>query len=94
MYHMLPDQEYAVFFHVMIIVAVAFLLRASLNYIITYWGHMFGVRVEADLRDDLFSHMQTLDFGFFNKNRTGQLLSRITGDLFEITEMAHHGPED
>ena len=94
MYQMLPDQEYATFFRVMVIVGIAFLLRASLNYVITYWGHMFGVRVEADLRDDLFSHMQTLDFGFFNKNRTGQLLSRITGDLFEITEMAHHGPED
>lgn len=94
MYNMLPNQEYETFFHVMVIVAIAFLLRASLNYIITYWGHMFGVRVEADLRDDLFSHMQDLDFEFFNKNRTGRLLSRITGDLFEITEMAHHGPED
>ena len=94
MYNMLPNQEYATFFHVMVIVAIAFLLRASLNYVITYWGHMFGVRVEADLRDDLFSHMQKLDFEFFNKNRTGQLLSRITGDLFEITEMSHHGPED
>ena len=94
MYNMLPNQEYATFFHVMVIVAIAFLLRASLNYVITYWGHIFGVRVEADLRDDLFSHMQKLDFEFFNKNRTGQLLSRITGDLFEITEMSHHGPED
>ena len=94
MYHMLPNQAYETFFHVMVIVAIAFLLRAALNYIITYWGHMFGVLVEADLRDDLFSHIQTLDFGFFNRNRTGQLLSRMTGDLFEITEMAHHGPED
>ena len=70
------------------------MLRGVLYYIVTYWGHLFGVRVEADLRDDLFSHMQKLDFEFFNKNRTGQLLSRITGDLFEITEMSHHGPED
>lgn len=94
MYTLLPDKAYAAFFEVMVIVAVAFVLRACLNYIITYWGHMFGVRVEADLRDDLFSHMQTLDFGFFNRSRTGQLLSRMTGDLFEITEMSHHGPED
>lgn len=92
--HMLPEKAYAVFFEVMVIVAAAFVVRASLNYVITYWGHMFGVRVEADLRDDLFSHMQKLDFAFFDKNRTGQLLSRMTGDLFEITEMAHHGPED
>ena len=94
MYHMLPDKAFAAFFHVMIIVGIAFLLKAIMHYIITYWGHMFGVRVEADLRDDLFAHMQSLDFNFFNKNRTGQLLSRMTGDLFEVTEMAHHGPED
>ena len=94
MYHMLPDKAFAAFFHVMVIVGIAFLLKAIMHYIITYWGHMFGVRVEADLRDDLFAHMQSLDFNFFNKNRTGQLLSRMTGDLFEVTEMAHHGPED
>ena len=94
MYSMLPNKAFEAFFHVMIIVAFAFLLKAVMHYIITYWGHMFGVRVEADLRDDLFSHMQSLDFAFFNRNRTGQLLSRMTGDLFEITEMSHHGPED
>ncbi|MDO4517697.1 MAG: ABC transporter ATP-binding protein [Bacillota bacterium] len=94
MYNMLPNKAYETFFHLMLIVAVAFFLRAILNYIITYWGHMFGVRVEADLRNDLFLQMQRLDFGFFNKSRTGQLLSRMTGDLFEITEMSHHGPED
>lgn len=94
MYDMLPGREYEIFFRVMVIVAVAFLLRAALNYVITYWGHMFGVRVEADLREDLFTHIQSLDFSFFDKNRTGQLLSRMTGDLFEITEMSHHGPED
>lgn len=94
MYDMLPGKEYQLFFRVMIIACVAFVLRAALNYVITYWGHMFGVRVEADLREDLFTHMQSLDFSFFDKNRTGQLMSRMTGDLFEITEMAHHGPED
>lgn len=94
MYDMLPDRNYQVFFTVMAIVAVAFLLRIAMNYIITYWGHMFGVRVEADLRDDLFSHIQTLDFAFFDRNKTGQLMNRMTGDLFEITELAHHGPED
>ncbi|MGX8773848.1 MAG: ABC transporter ATP-binding protein [Bacillota bacterium] len=94
MYNMLPNKAYETFFQVMIIVAIAFLVKAVMHYIITYWGHMFGVRVEADLRDDLFSHIQSLDFAFFNRNRTGQLLSRMTGDLFEITEMAHHGPED
>lgn len=94
MYDMLPGKEYHTFFTVMIIVALAFIIRVAMNYIITYWGHMFGVRVEADLRDDLFSHIQTLDFKFFDKNKTGQLMNRMTGDLFEITELAHHGPED
>ena len=94
MNEMLPDEAYRAFFVVMLIVAIAFVARAAMNYCITYWGHMFGVRVEADLRDDLFRHMQELDFEFFDRNRTGRLMSRITADLFELTELSHHGPED
>ena len=94
MNQLLPARQFDTFFMVMIIVAAAFVIRAGMNYIITYWGHMFGVRVEADLRDDLFRHMQSLDFKFFDNNRTGQLMNRMTGDLFEITELSHHGPED
>ena len=94
MNQLLPARQFDTFFTVMIIVAAAFVIRAGMNYIITYWGHMFGVRVEADLRDDLFRHMQSLDFKFFDNNRTGQLMNRMTGDLFEITELSHHGPED
>ncbi|MBQ9016552.1 MAG: ABC transporter ATP-binding protein, partial [Firmicutes bacterium] len=94
MYHLLPDRAFEAFFMVMAVFVVAFLLKALLQFIITYWGHMFGVRVEADLREDLFVHIQSLDFEFFDRNRTGQLLSRMTGDLFEITELSHHGPED
>ncbi len=94
MNQLLPARQFEAFFTVMIIVAAAFVIRAGMNYIITYWGHMFGVRVEADLREDLFRHMQSLDFKFFDSNRTGQLMNRMTGDLFEITELSHHGPED
>jgi len=94
MNQLLPARQFDTFFMVMLIVAAAFVIRACMNYIITYWGHMFGVRVEADLRDDLFRHMQSLDFKFFDSNRTGQLMNRMTGDLFEITELSHHGPED
>ena len=94
MNQLLPARQFDTFFMVMIIVAAAFVVRAGMNYIIAYWGHMFGVRVEADLRDDLFRHMQSLDFKFFDSNRTGQLMNRMTGDLFEITELSHHGPED
>ena len=94
MNELLPGKEFHTFFTVMVIVAIAFILRSAMNYIITYWGHMFGVRVEADMRQELFAHMQTMDFKFFDRNRTGQLMNRMTGDLFELTELAHHGPED
>lgn len=72
----------------------AYIVRAIMLYIVNYWGHMFGVRVEADMRRDIFSHIQTLPFSFYDKIRTGKLLSRATTDLFEISELAHHGPED
>lgn len=91
---LLPHAAYRTFFLVMGIMALAYLVRAVLYYIICYWGHTFGIRVEADIRRDLFSHMQTLGYEFYDHNRTGQLMSRLTSDLFEITELAHHGPED
>ena len=94
LYQMLPDQLYQVFFLTMGALVLAYLLRAFLQYIIAYWGHTFGIRVEADIRRDLFRHLQTLGFDFYDHNRTGQLMSRLTSDLFEITELAHHGPED
>lgn len=94
MYDMLPDKLYRTFFTVMLIVACAYVLRSVCYFIMTYWGHTFGVRVEADIRSDLFTHLQELDFEFYDHTRTGQLMSRLTGDLFEITEVSHHGPED
>lgn len=94
MYELLPKSAYATFFTVMAVVFAAFALRAGLNYIIAYYGHTFGILVEADIRRDLFRHMQELSFGYYDRNRTGQLMSRLTADLFDITELAHHGPED
>ncbi len=91
---LLPVNAYGTFFLVMGIVVLAYILRAALYYVITVWGHTFGVRVEADIRETLFAHMQELGFDFYDRNRTGQLMSRLTSDLFEITELAHHGPED
>ena len=90
----LPQQEYRVFFIVMGIMLLAFVLRSALYFIVSFWGHTFGIRVEADIRRDLYHHMQTLGFDFYDRNRTGQLMSRLTTDLFEVTELAHHGPED
>lgn len=94
MYDMLPNHAYITFFTVMAVVVLAYVIRSLMHFIITYWGHTFGIRVEADIRQDLFEHLQTLGFDFFDRNRTGQLMSRLTSDLFEITELAHHGPED
>lgn len=94
MYELIPGGLYQTLFVVMAIVVCAYLLRSLAYYIMTYWGHSFGVRVEADIRADLFHHLQELDFEFYDHNRTGTLMNRLTGDLFEITELSHHGPED
>ncbi len=94
LYDMLPGQMYRTFFVVMIVMVACYLLRAFLNYIVAYYGHTFGIRVEADIRRDLFRHMQDMSFDFYDKNRTGQLMSRLTADLNDLTELAHHGPED
>ena len=94
MYELLPQNAFQTFFTVMAVVVFAYIVRAFLYYIITYWGHTFGIRVEADIREALFCHMQELGFDYYDQHRTGQLMSRLTSDLFEITELAHHGPED
>ena len=91
---LLPRSLYGAFFALMTVLLLAYVLKGVFTFIVTYWGHLLGVRIEADIRSDLFSHMQDLSFSFYDKNRTGQLMSRVTGDLFEITELAHHGPED
>ena len=94
LYDMLPGQMYRTFFTVMIAVVCSYVLRSFLQYIVAYYGHTFGIRVEADIRKDLFRHMQEMSFDFYDQNRTGALMSRLTSDLFELTELAHHGPED
>ena len=94
LYEWLPNQQYRFFFTIMIVVALCYGFRAFLQFIVAYFGHTFGIRVEADIRADLFRHMQELSFDYYDRNRTGQMMSRLTTDLFELTELAHHGPED
>ena len=94
LYEWLPNQQYRFFFTIMIVVAACYGLRSFLQFIVAYYGHTFGIRVEADIRADLFRHMQELSFDYYDRNRTGQMMSRLTSDLFELTELAHHGPED
>ena len=94
LYEMLPNGLYQTFFTVMAAVVLCYILRTFLNYTVCYYGHTFGIRVEADIRADLFRHMQEMGYDFYDRNRTGQLMSRLTSDLFDLTELAHHGPED
>ncbi|MFB0840838.1 ABC transporter ATP-binding protein [Paenibacillus oleatilyticus] len=69
-------------------------VSAALHYVVTYWGHMLGINIETDMRKKLFDHVQKLSFRFFDNNKTGHLVSRMTNDLMDIGEIAHHGPED
>jgi len=94
LYDMLPEKMFRTFFTVMVVVLCCYVLRSFLQYVVAYYGHTFGIRVEADIRRDLFRKMQTMSFDFYDENRTGVLMSRLTTDLFELTELAHHGPED
>lgn len=73
---------------------LTYLLNAALRAVVTYWGHMLGVRIEAEMRRKAFDHLQKLSFGFFDNQKTGHLVARLTKDLEEIGEVAHHGPED
>ncbi len=94
MRNLLPEGLFRTFFTVMLIMFAAYLIRAVCQYFVTVVGHRMGTLVEADMRRDVFSHMQELSYSFFDRNRTGVLLARVTNDLFEIVELAHHGPEN
>ncbi|MDL2286976.1 ABC transporter ATP-binding protein/permease [Eubacteriales bacterium OttesenSCG-928-G02] len=71
-----------------------YILKMILQYILQYWGHIVGTRIQGDMRRDMFRHMQKLPFSFFDENKTGTIMSRIINDLMDVSELAHHGPED
>ena len=91
---LLPSKLFTAFFIVIAVLLAAYVLKGFLYYVITVLGHGMGVLVEADMRKDVFTHIESLSFSYFDKNRTGVLMSRVTNDLFEITELSHHGPEN
>ncbi len=74
--------------------AVAFIIKYFLGYFVTYYGHVMGVRIQTDMQKELFAHLEKMPISFFDDHKTGALMSRITTDLFDISELAHHGPED
>lgn len=73
---------------------ILYAVKAALNYILQYWGHLVGTGIQKDMRRELFGHLQKMPFKYFDDNKTGVIMSRMTSDLFEISELAHHGPED
>ncbi len=90
----IPNADVGELFFMAVILLATYVGIALFTYFINYYGHMMGVRIEADIRGDLFSHLQKLSFRYYDKNRTGQIMSKMLNDLFDITELAHHGPED
>ncbi|MBF7147118.1 ABC transporter ATP-binding protein [Bacillus toyonensis] len=91
---LLPGQNWTLILWACFGLLAVYMLNAGLQYVVTYWGHMLGVNIETDMRQKLFDHIQKLSFRFFDNNKTGRLISRLTNDLMEIGEIAHHGPED
>ena len=94
LYDYIPNQAMRTFVLMAALMLALFLIRTAAQWTVTYLGHIMGVRIEGDMRSAIFAHMQKLGFSFYDRNRTGLLMSRVTNDLFEITELAHHGPED
>lgn len=92
--NVIPSGEIRLLFVFGLGLLILYCIHAVLNYVVNYWGHIVGTRMEATMRSDLFVHLQKLSFRFYDNNRTGKLMSRMINDLNEISELAHHGPED
>ncbi|QHJ69326.1 ABC transporter ATP-binding protein [Planococcus halotolerans] len=91
---LLPSGEWSTIVTVSILLLAVFLLSTFLQYIVSFLGHKLGINIETDMREELFTHVQRQSFRFFDNIKTGHIMSRITNDLFDIGELAHHGPED
>ncbi|MFD3260464.1 ABC transporter ATP-binding protein [Paenibacillus lentus] len=91
---LLPGGNWSMIVFASVGLLCVYALNTVLNYIVTYWGHMLGVNIETEMRRKMFEHIQKLSFRFFDNHKTGHLVGRVTNDLNEIGELAHHGPED
>ena len=90
----IPGRMYTTIIAVGLFVLVLYVIRMLLRYFVQYYGHLIGVKMQATMRRDLFSHLQKLPFSFYDNNETGKIMTRMTSDLFEVCELAHHGPEN
>lgn len=91
---LLPTGDWNTIVKVSILLLLIYILSTFLNYVVNYLGHKLGINIETDMRQQLFNHVQRQSFRFFDNTKTGHVMSRITNDLFDIGELAHHGPED
>ena len=90
----IPEKMYATIVVSGLIVLALYAIRMLLRYFVQYYGHLIGVKMQSQMRLDLFGHLQKLPFGFYDNHETGRIMTRITSDLFEVCELAHHGPEN
>lgn len=90
----IPNRNYRLVVLFGIMLLGAYFIKMLLNYFVQYYGHVMGVRMQAQMRSDMFNKLETLPFGFFDNNETGKIMSRMTNDLMDISELAHHGPEN
>ena len=91
---LIPQKEYKMIIFSGILLLALYYVRKRLDCFVQYQGHVMGVLMQADMRRDMFAKLQTLPFSFFDENETGKLMSRMTNDLMNISELAHHGPEN
>lgn len=91
---LLPTGNWATIVRVSIVLLFVYIISTVLQYVVSYLGHKLGINIETDMRQKLFNHVQRQSFRFFDNTKTGHIMSRITNDLFDIGELAHHGPED
>lgn len=90
----IPNKMYSTIVIAGVIVLALYFARMALNYFVQYYGHVIGVHMQSQMRKDLFAHLEKLPFRFFDNNETGKIMTRLTSDLFEVVELAHHGPEN
>ncbi len=89
-----PNRKLQALIVAAVFLLVIYIIKSILNFIVQYWGHMLGVHIQGDMRKELFTHLESLPFNYFDENKTGTIMSRIINDLMDIAELAHHGPEN
>ena len=92
--NIIPENQFRLFYIYIGVLVILSIIRTIANYVVNFWGHAMGTRMERDMRTDIFTHLQTLSLDYFDNVKTGHLMSRVINDISNIGELAHHGPED